>query len=256
MKKKILVVENERTTATVAKQQLERADFDVYMVSDGKQALDLIKQFNVDLVITDVEMPVMDGVDLFKMLKSDKRLAKIPIIVMTSNEIFKRAFTSLGVDGFVAKPLTGKGLLKKVEEILGELSTLENRAKVLLLGNNSDVIKQMEELLRECRCGVFVAKNGAELMSHALGNKPDIIIIDILVTDVPSHEIIKALRSFNKLRDAHIIIYSYLTPEELGCSQTINLKDFNERCENIGVSKNIGRFTQTTFLDSLREFGI
>ncbi len=257
MQKKVLVVEDERTTAKVAQQQLERAGFDVYLAENGKEGLDSVKKNDFDLIITDVEMPVMDGVDFYKALKKNEKYLDIPIIVITSSEIFKNAFSKLGVKGFLAKPLTGKNLLGKANEVLGIPLDVQDRAQVMLFGNDTDVIDQMEELLHKCHCGVYVPQNGIELIGKALRMVPNIIVIDVLEADIPAYELIKSLRCFSRLRDTHIIIYSYLTPEQLGDSdKTMNLKRVNEACDDAGVSKNIGRFTRMTFLDSLREFGI
>ena len=93
MIKNVIVIDDEETTVSLAKNRLERLGYQVSVAYDGQQALDLIEQKDFDLIISDVEMPVMDGVDLYKELKKKERTASVPIIIITSDKIFRDSFS-------------------------------------------------------------------------------------------------------------------------------------------------------------------
>jgi two-component system chemotaxis response regulator CheY len=87
----------------------------------GQEALDILKEQEIDMVVTDLNMPIMDGVTLVRKLKASPRFQHIPIIVVSSllNEAAKDALREKGVDLLVAKPLSPAGLSAVLGEIEG-----------------------------------------------------------------------------------------------------------------------------------------
>ena len=87
----------------------------------GQEALDILREREVDLVVTDLNMPIMDGVTLVRKLKASPRFQHIPVIVVSSllNEAAKEALRARGVDLMVEKPLSPAGLGAVLGEIEG-----------------------------------------------------------------------------------------------------------------------------------------
>ncbi|MGE0408415.1 MAG: response regulator [Amphiplicatus sp.] len=103
--KSILVVDDSITTRTLEKSVLEASGFEVTLSVDGADALRKLRQAPVDLIISDIEMPNLDGFALVKALKQEKDLAKIPIILVTSrsDDADKQRGLELGADAYVVK---------------------------------------------------------------------------------------------------------------------------------------------------------
>jgi CheY-like chemotaxis protein len=101
--KDILLAEDERGTAALIKRRLEQQGFHILLAGNGREALDIINSQKVDLLITDVVMPEMDGVELYLALKQDKKTESLPVIIITDKEMFQNSFSALGVDHFVDK---------------------------------------------------------------------------------------------------------------------------------------------------------
>jgi DNA-binding response OmpR family regulator len=121
MSVKIVIVDDDRATLALLERTLIMRGFWVYSAKDGEEGFDLINKERPDLVISDMLMPKIHGVDLCKMIRSTRGLEKTKVIMMTG--VYKgrfgleEAFDS-GADYFVTKPLNMDNLLKKIFELL------------------------------------------------------------------------------------------------------------------------------------------
>ena len=255
MPKKILITEDEPTTVAIVKRKLEEAGYAVAIARNGEEGLRVVYKESIDLIVTDVIMPIMDGVDFYKELKSKPKTARIPIIIITDKQVFRDSFKALGVQYFVPKPLNAQVLLQQIEFIFRQQSMQQKRGQVVIAGPNLPVVKRMGELLEADGCKVTLADDGADLLAKILHIKPEILLVDVLMEDFFTREIIKALRSFSSLRDLKILTYTHFGPDELGNVDTVEqLRESKDACNEAGATKYIGRFTSTTFIDTLREF--
>jgi two-component system chemotaxis sensor kinase CheA len=102
---KVLIVDDSFTTRTLEKNILESQGFETTVAVDGVEALSLLRQQKFDLVITDVEMPRMDGFGLLEKIKADARLASTPVILVTSRDRQEdqRHGLDLGADAYIVK---------------------------------------------------------------------------------------------------------------------------------------------------------
>lgn len=115
---KILVIEDNENLARIYQSILSKNYFDVFITSDGQQALDLLEKIHVDLIITDVMMPNMDGFE-FASLMRDAGF-EVPILMITaldSLEDKKRGF-KLGIDDYMVKPIDLDEMVLRVEALL------------------------------------------------------------------------------------------------------------------------------------------
>ena len=121
MSTKIVVVDDDRATLALLERSLIMRGFWVYSANDGEEGFDLINKEHPDLVISDMLMPKIHGVDLCKTIRSTPELEKTKVIMMTG--VYKgrfgleEAFDS-GADYFITKPINMDNLLKKIFELL------------------------------------------------------------------------------------------------------------------------------------------
>lgn len=116
---KILIVEGDITSSEMLFTQLQAAGYLVSCVNNADDALSVLKNEWIDLIVLSVVLqPGPSGFELFKEIKADGELAKIPIIVRSSKPAMKQTFEMMGVDAFVVKPYPIKALLDKVKNIL------------------------------------------------------------------------------------------------------------------------------------------
>ena len=120
MMKKILVVDDKSTISNLLVQFL-RGRYCVDIKEDGLEALTWLQQGNIpDLVLTDLQMPNMDGVELIKRLKESGYFKDIPIIVLSSrdNSVDRVQCLKLGAEDYIVKPFNPEELLIRIEKIL------------------------------------------------------------------------------------------------------------------------------------------
>jgi DNA-binding response OmpR family regulator len=116
--KKLLIVDDEKHLRLLYKTEFEAEGYQVDTAADAKEALDLFEREHYDLVILDIRMPGMDGIEaLGKFLGRDK---KLPVIINSAYDSYKDNFMSWSADSYVIKSSDLTELKQKVKESLGE----------------------------------------------------------------------------------------------------------------------------------------
>lgn len=120
MPKKILIVEDERDVVRLLKYNLEKEGFRVTAVSDGSLVLAEIRREEPDLVILDLMLPGMDGLEICRQLRRHDKFAGIPILMLTarSGEADRVVGLELGADDYVTKPFSMRELIARVRALM------------------------------------------------------------------------------------------------------------------------------------------
>jgi two-component system cell cycle response regulator DivK len=118
---KLLLAEDDEFSRDMLVRRLERHGFEVICAADGKEALQSARQNRPDLILMDLDMPVMDGRLAMGALRSDPRTFKIPIIVLTAHASPEDVAAAIeaGCQSYEMKPIVMKRLVERIEEILG-----------------------------------------------------------------------------------------------------------------------------------------
>lgn len=123
--KRILVVDDAKTMTDIVFRILKDANYaDVDCLYDGVSALAALRQKEYDLVITDWQMEPISGVELTKLIKTDARLSKVRIILITGLHGKEDEAWLSGADGYVTKPFEPRDLVQKVEDVLSTVARL------------------------------------------------------------------------------------------------------------------------------------
>lgn len=120
----ILIVEDERDIADLVKYHLEKAGLSARVIGDGKQALDLILRDPPLLVILDLMLPGLDGLEVCRRLRGNTETCGIPIIMLTakSEEVDRIVGLEMGADDYVPKPFSPRELVARVKAVLRRTS--------------------------------------------------------------------------------------------------------------------------------------
>ena len=120
MPKKIMVIDDEEKMCSILKQMLENEGYQVQTSTDGRAAIEEIKKDAFNLVISDVCMPLISGVELLSQIKGFK--PDLPVIFVTAqdmSEVLQDAL-QLGLDGFIEKPFNMQTVFEVIKEKIGE----------------------------------------------------------------------------------------------------------------------------------------
>ena len=120
VKRRVLVVDDSLTMRKVLGRLLEREGFEVLVAKDGLDAMQLLQETTPDAILTDIEMPRMDGFGLARNIRDDVRTANTPLIMISSRTADKHQNLAkeIGVDAFFGKPVQDDELINKVNELL------------------------------------------------------------------------------------------------------------------------------------------
>ena len=120
MTKRILVVEDQEDNRQIIRDMLAGTDYEIIEAENGEEALAAVSKQRPDLILMDVQLPIMDGYEAARRIKADPALRSIPIIAVTSYALSgedKRA-RAAGCDDYVAKPYSPRQLLAKIQQYL------------------------------------------------------------------------------------------------------------------------------------------
>lgn len=120
----ILVMEDDRLVQRVLKLQLGSRGFPVRCCADGATGVQWAIDERPQLIILDLMMPVMNGFDVLRSLRTDERTADIPVLVLTASHDTTHRSASRSADAFLTKPYSEEDLLREVELLLGAKSNV------------------------------------------------------------------------------------------------------------------------------------
>lgn len=120
MEQVILIVEDEPRNLKLIRDLLEVSGYIILEAIDGKQGVEIAKAKKPDLILMDIQLPVMEGFEATRILKADERTRDIPIMALTAHamEGDEEKVKAAGCDGYVSKPIDTRGFLNKITEYL------------------------------------------------------------------------------------------------------------------------------------------
>lgn len=133
---RIFVVEDEPDIAEVLKFNLERAEFQVEVERRGDAALESIRKHPPDLIVLDLMLPGLDGLEVTRLLKRDPATARIPLVMLTAKgeEVDRIVGLELGADDYIPKPFSPRELVLRIKAVLRRRSGEGEAADLLELG--------------------------------------------------------------------------------------------------------------------------
>lgn len=150
-KAQILVVDDVEENRKLVLASLKDFDIDIIMAQNGQEALDKLKNINVDLILMDLRMPVMDGYEAANIIKNSSKLKDIPLIALTASVMGKdlEKVSQFGFDGYLRKPVILDDLIEELAKYLkyhfiNKDIIEENRDKIIDLNRLNLVIEKLE----------------------------------------------------------------------------------------------------------------
>ena len=121
MAKKILVIDDDRGVVELIENILADGGYEVSAAYDGKEGFESYQKNNPDLIILDINLPIMDGYEFLRAVRVESREQGnelIPVIMLTVKEEMEEIFKMEGAKGYLVKPVDPDSLVKKIEECL------------------------------------------------------------------------------------------------------------------------------------------
>lgn len=136
-KEKILIVEDEKDIVKMLDYSLKKEGFRISSAYNGEDGLDMARKEHPDLILLDLMLPEMDGLEVCKTLKNDTKTGHIPIIILTAKaqEADKIVGLELGADDYVTKPFSPRELIARIKAVLRRLKEKDKIPEVLKIGD-------------------------------------------------------------------------------------------------------------------------
>lgn len=134
---RVLVVEDEPDLRNLLDRHLDRAGYQVLLAEDGLEALERAWSEPVDLVLLDLMLPNVDGIEVCKRLKRDQRTARLPVVMLTAKQeaVDRIVGFELGADDYITKPFNLRELILRVGAVLRRSRGEDNGAAILGYGD-------------------------------------------------------------------------------------------------------------------------
>ncbi len=244
----ILFVEDDPMISEIYQRKFESSGFETAVSSTGKEALKKAREVNFDIILLDLVLPEIDGMEVLKEIKqSGKYNPKTKVVIfsnLTEKENQEKALEN-GADGFISKSqFSPSNLVEEVQRILGEYREQEKnyekmpgipfeknkgeKGKRVLFVEDEDVfIEMFGKKLESEGYNVEYAKNGALGLKEALIKNFDLIIVDMVMPAMSGIEIIERLKLEEKTKNIPIVALSAsLEKKELAKVKKMGIMDY------------------------------
>ena len=197
----VLVIDDDATARELIAHNLQVAGFSAVTASGGLEGLKLAKELRPVAITLDVVMPDLDGWSVLAALRQDTELAEIPVIMVTILDEQRRA-TSLGAAGYLTKPIDQHTL----QRMMGRFRRSARPTRILLVEDDALQRELMCEWLVGEQWTVHEAGNGREALALLRANKPDVILLDLMMPEMDGFQIVAALQEEPLWRDVPVIV--------------------------------------------------
>jgi diguanylate cyclase (GGDEF)-like protein len=279
---RVLVVEDNPVNQQVVQSQLEQMGLGVELACDGAEGVECVRQGGVDLVLMDIQMPVMDGYEATKAIRSFNQ--DIPVVALTAAALIEDRDKALnaGMNDHLGKPFSGQQLFKMLEQWLElapmvqqpeeSASALEPQPtagqpvnpaaknRLLIVDDVATNIRVLANLLKD-EYIIQVANNGQKALEIAQSNNPpDLILLDILMPDMDGYAVCRELKQKSATSKIPVIFVSALDEVEdesrglaLGAVDYIT-KPFHAQVVQARVRNHMNLKLKTDLLEKLSHF--
>jgi len=201
---RILLVEDNIDNQQLAKRLLEKAHYSVEIAQNGKEAIEAFKRSHYDLILMDIQMPVMDGFEAasrIREIEKEKGGKRVPIIALTAHAMkgYREKCLEHDMDDYITKPLKRDTLYRTIEK------WADTRPVILVVDDRIEGRMLIERYLREALYRVVTANNGAEAVEAFKKQRPSLILMDMEMPVMDGYSATRAIRELDGGQDVPII---------------------------------------------------
>ncbi len=210
--RRILIVDDSAVFRTSMKKMLASMNAEIILAKDGQEGLDLASQEKFDIVVSDIDMPKINGIELCRSLKQTPSTQGTPVVMVStfdSDSDVDMGFQA-GASAYLSKYEIQSRLLETVESVLSESKFKSNRL-VMVVDDSKVVLQIVEKGLAEAGFRVITAENGKKALTLLDTIQPDLILTDIEMPDINGFEFCGAVHTNPELSSVPIVAMSSKT---------------------------------------------
>lgn len=206
MRNKILTVDDSKTVRIIVRKTFKSYDCEILEAGNGVEGLALAAKAMPDLILLDVTMPVMDGVEMLTKLKADPQLKGIPVMMLTAeggrDHVLKIA--KIGVRDYIVKPFEEDVLIEKAGRIIdlkpltdgpAKARSLTDPATILVIEDKPAIIQQIQEGLKHTPWKVVGASTQGEAIDFCSKTPPDVAMVSLTLPEESAFALFRLMRT-------------------------------------------------------------
>jgi signal transduction histidine kinase/CheY-like chemotaxis protein len=197
----VLVIDDDATARELIADHLKAERFSVVTAAGGAEGLKLAKELRPTAITLDVMMPDLDGWSVLAALRQDPELADIPVIMITIVDEQRRGI-ALGAAGYLTKPIDRE----RLRHLIGRFRAVARPTRVLVVEDDAVQRERMRGWLADPQWAVREAQNGREALSRIRENKPDVILLDLMMPEMDGFAVVAALQKESNWQDIPVIV--------------------------------------------------
>ena len=201
----ILVVEDDPVAAQLLSRQLGTAGYRIEIARNGEEALEKARTLHPAAITLDIILPQLDGWEVISRLKRDEATSAIPIVIVSVVDN-KQLGAALGAVDYFVKPVHAKELLARLKDFELKRSEKQQDVRVLVADDEPANRSWLKEVLEPAGFRVEAASGGREAIEMARSQKPDLLLLDLMMPEVSGFDVVEALRADQATRELPIMV--------------------------------------------------
>jgi DNA-binding NtrC family response regulator len=202
---KLLMVDDEKEFLETSANALGRRGFDIHLAYDGTTALQMMQRELFDIVVLDVKMPGLDGVEVFRRMQAN--WPYIPVVLLTGHGSINQAFQTsrAGVSDYLTKPCDIEELTSHIKDVLARAGKTQKPAEekteevkdlihVLLVDDESELLESLQRILERRRMEVHTAQTGDKALELLKDTFIDVVVLDVRMPGMDGLEVLERIK--------------------------------------------------------------
>ncbi len=228
MRNKVLTVDDSKTVRIIVRKAFKPYDCEILEAANGVEGLAIAAKDMPDLILLDVTMPVMDGVEMLTKLKADPQLKGIPVMMLTAeggrDNVLKIA--KIGVRDYIVKPFKEDVLIEKAGRII-ELKPLSDTptkarsifdpASILIVEDKPAIVQQIQDGLKHTPWKILGVSTQGEAIDFCTKTPPDLIMISLSLPEEAAFTLFRLIRT--NVKTKYTPVFGLVVKTESGPQQ-------------------------------------
>ena len=234
----ILLIDDEVNLQQLMKITLKSKNYKVETANNGLEGLVKLETLKPDLIILDMNMPKMGGLEFYQRICDGTDKPRYPVLVLTARANMEQLFKQLNIDGFMAKPFEIPDLLNEVDTILQKKSDTgvkitssgaREPRKVCIVENDPEALNKIASVFLAAGYMVNPAQNGTEGIERIAGTVPEVALVNLGLVDISGDLVILKLKRMAKTQNVKCILYTERSAEKANIAKRIGEKEGIDR---------------------------
>lgn len=212
-KKRILIVEDEKEVAEILAKGLQAEGYQTALAYNGMEGILKAAAFEPDLILLDLVMPEMGGIEFYQQICDSNMEPRYPILIVTAHANKKEVFKNFSIKGFITKPFARKDLINEIKLILAEKQQAENilsnqEKRIVVCDYNKEALANIEEIFKVQGYPITTLNTGTEAIENIVNNPPHLALINYQLPDISGDLVIFRIKNMTRSRGVQCVLYA------------------------------------------------